>query len=193
MYSFQHFLKEYQNDPNYQINDKGSHIVITSLRGGHISIYANKPTNEDDGNNSIDSTLNKLGKDVNIAVHRGHSFHVGKTIKKLTGSAALVSLGGCGGYRVLSQVLEKNAQAQVLSTKGTGTMMINDPAFKKITETIRQGKDIVWSPFWEEMKSKYGKDPRFKDYVSPDKNLGLILMATYREKMNLPVEDHDNE
>ncbi|MFY7861591.1 MAG: hypothetical protein ACOVP5_05140, partial [Chitinophagales bacterium] len=57
------------------------------------------------------------------------------------------------------------------------------PLLFNISESVREGKDIYWVDIWKKTESqiklnKYAMD-KFKDYVSPDKNLGAIFLQAY--------------
>ena len=58
-------------------------------------------------------------------------------------------------------------------------MLINDPLLKMLNEQILSGKEIIWADFWQKLENRVGKDSRFKDYVSPDKNAGALFVKMY--------------
>ena len=83
-------------------------------------------------------------------VHRGHSYHTGNTIERLTNDAKMVFLGSCGGFQNVTETLKKSPNAQIISTKGTGTMHVNDPLFKIINEELLSNKTtITWEQIWK--------------------------------------------
>lgn len=179
--SFASFMDQYKRDPSWSINDKEEYVIISSTAGEKIKIFANKPFAVH--GNEIDSILDSKHTPVNVVVHRGHSFHAEKTVDEIPSTAALVSLGSCGGYRLLDGVLDHSPNAHVISTKGTGTMKVNDPILKAINEEIRAGHSIKWTELWTKFEDKLGGNPNFKNYVPPNKNLGLMFMSAYRKLM----------
>ncbi|MBD3330951.1 hypothetical protein GF354_05495 [Candidatus Peregrinibacteria bacterium] len=195
------------SNPDYKLEDFGTFIKITNKKnnGKTLEIYANKPDHEDEGVEDIKRELRKNNKKVNIAVHRGHSYYTKKTIKRLPEEAKIVHLGSCGGYGYLDEVLVKNPDAQVISTKGTGTRRINDPLMKSLNEKILAGENIDWDKFWKDLSErksgrgiKIKKDANFKNYIPPNGNIGAKLVSLYYKnytpetKVASVDEDWDN-
>jgi hypothetical protein len=180
--SFAHFLAQYENKPGWQIERQKDFVKIISKQAGKkIEIYANYPESNEAGAEAVQSFFTENNLVPTVVVHRGHSYHVNKTIQDLDLTAKIVSLGSCGGYNNVAKVLDKSPNAHILSTKGTGTMLINDPLLKMLNTQILEGKDIEWSVFWEALGGKVGKDERFKDYVSPNKNAGAVFIKAYKD------------
>ncbi len=117
-------------------------------------------------------------------MHRGHSYFVSAAIESLTPSTEVVFLGSCGGYNNISQVLKYSQDAQVISSKQIGTMLVNDRLCLELNEMLRKGEDLVSDKLWLRLQSKFQKgssaSSRFQDYISPHKNLGALLIKTYR-------------
>jgi len=178
--SFNSFISSYKNDPEWKIEKNGSFVVIKSVnkKGRNIEIYANNPGSAD-GTQKIKSIFSEKKVAPSVVVHRGHSFHAGKTIENINPSAALVYLGSCGGYNNINGVLKKAASTKVLATKGVGTMDINDPLLKMLNKAILEKGNIEWSRFWEKAENKFGHDKRFSSYTPPHKNLSVLFIAAY--------------
>lgn len=178
--SFQDFLNSYKNDNNWQVEDKGQYVYIQAEKNGKkIEIFANKPESAETIEGKINEEYKKRGLSPNIIVHRGHSYHANRTIENIPRSAKLVFLGSCGGYNQISAILNKSPEAQIISTKGKGTGLINDPMLKLLNDEILGGKDIVWSEFWLKAKDKFKNNPDFRNYISPDKNQSLMFLRAY--------------
>lgn len=179
--SFESFLRQYRGQPEWKIQDFKTYILISGAKNGKkVLMYANKPEHAGAGNEDIEKALEAAKIETIVIVHRGHSYHVDNTIKKITPRARIVALGSCGGYVSITKVLEKSPRAHILSTKGTGTMLVNDPVYKMLNEEILLGKRIDWPAFWEKMRGKIGNNRDFDDYVAPHKNLGVIFLKAYR-------------
>jgi len=177
--SFQHFLDYYQK-MGWNIIDHEEYSVLSlSAAGKTMLIFANKPDHEVDGPDAIDEEFKSMGIEPSIIVHRGHSYHAARTVYRIPSNAKLVSLGSCGGYREVVSVLDKSPLAHIISTKGTGTMLVNDPLFEMLNEEILSGRDIEWRDFWTKAEKKFGKDPRFSDYVAPHMNLSVLFLRAY--------------
>ncbi len=182
--SFKHFLSQYQNQPDWHVTKKYHFVLITQEKNGKsMEIYANYPTSEIGGPEAIDEILKEKKIETITVVHRGHSYHAQQTIDRIPPTAKIVSLGSCGGYSNLEQVLKKAPKAHVLSTKGTGTMFVNDPLLKNLNIEILSGKNIEWPTFWENMQKKLGNNSNFQDYISPHKNLGVKFLKTYFQEL----------
>lgn len=181
--SYAHFVATFRNG-NWDILDKGTYILLKSRSGKKVEIYANKPTTEYAGQDAIRAHFKKTERWPDIVVHRGHSYFVSAAIESLTPNAEVVFLGSCGGYNNISQVLKYSPEAQIISSKQIGTMLVNDRLCLELNETIRKGQDIVWDTLWSTLDKKFPKgstaDSRFQDYVPPHKNLGALLIKTYR-------------
>lgn len=120
-------------------------------------------------------------------IHRGHSYHVKYTIERLPTSAKIVILGSCGGYKNLHDVLATCPDAQIVSSKQTGTQTVNEPIIKAINGELLNGKDIEWIPLWsrigKEFKGNAQAQDRFSDYIPPHKNLGALFIKAYKIQM----------
>lgn len=177
--SYNHFLETFQTG-NWQVLDYGTYIMIKSRSGMAVEIYANKPDTEYAGQDAIKAHFQETGRWPDVVVHRGHSYFASAAIESLTPNAEIVFLGSCGGYNNISNVLKYSPDAQIISSKQIGTMMVNDVLCLELNEIIRKGNDIVWDTLWLRLNGKLASESRFKDYIPPHKNLGALLIKTYR-------------
>jgi len=182
--SFQSFMAQYHRDKTWQIEDHGSFVRIRSIGSIRtIEIYANKFTEDEQGSIDIDDVLRQRRVTPSVIVHRGHSTYVAQTIEQVPATAALVYLGNCGGYTLLDTILRKAPKAHILTTKGIGTLTINDPLLKALNDYLLRSKDMTWQSFWRQAETTFGRNPRFMDYVPPDKNAGAVFLTAYRSLM----------
>lgn len=181
--SFNHFLGSF-NSNHWQIEDYQSYILIKSKSGNKIEIFANKPSSEYAGQNAIKDIFTSQNRWPDIVVHRGHSYFADAAIESLTPSAEIVFLGSCGGYNIISQVLKYSPNAQIISSKQIGTLLVNDRLCYALNETIRKGEDLNWQNLWNKLNSSFSKGTtaheRFQDYIPPHQNLGALLITSYR-------------
>jgi hypothetical protein len=181
--SYNHFLATF-NKANWTVEDHQTYILIKSVQGNKIEIYANKPSTEYAGQNAIKSLFKTQNRWPDIVVHRGHSYFVDAAIESLTPSAEVVFLGSCGGYNIISQVLKYSPDAQIISSKQIGTLLVNDRLCYMLNETIRKGEDLNWQKLWDNLNKSFIKGSiaheRFQDYIPPHKNLGALLITSYR-------------
>jgi hypothetical protein len=195
--SFSSFLAQYQHAKAWHIEDKGAFVQIISASSQRsIEIYANKPTRSEEGAGEIDLVLRQHGITPQVIVHRGHSSYVERTIGKMPATAVLVFLGSCGGYSQLETILRQAPEAHVIATKGIGSMTVNDPLLKALNDYLLSGKDVIWADFWRHAETVLAGNPRFVDYVPPDKNASVIFLKAYRaltgdyQPAPLPPEQH---
>jgi len=181
--SYNSILEQYSGKNEWSIRDKGAYTVIESksLAGRKIEIYINKPEFEDEGQSKIEEVLK--GKKVHVEVHVGHSYHANKTIERINPQAGLIILRSCGGYNEVSEILNKDPEAHIISTKGTGTMYVNEPLLYLLNNEMLKGKDIIWQDFWSKAEKILGHNQNFVNYIAPHKNLGVLFLKAYKKLM----------
>ena len=189
---YENFVNNFKRS-GWQIIYKPEWIEVNSTNGTPITIYANKPLNEEDGlddaaQSKLYNYLDSLNIYPTLAIHRGHSYYVKTSINQITSYAKLVLLGSCGGYFSLSRVLSISPQAQVIASKQIGTGVINSALIEIIMEQLKQGKDLYWPTVWQSLEQKFSNrtevKEKFDDYIPPYKNLGAIFMMSYHKAMN---------
>lgn len=176
--SFESFVKAYRNNPNWRIIDHKFHIEIQSRKGKRVVIIANKPAFDE---LDVQQIIDSQGYAVSLFVHRGHSYHVDKSLRRMTPTALLTFLGSCGGYNNIVKVLNNFPSSHILSTKGTGTRWVNDPLLFMINEEIRKGRDIEWANIWQNAEQKMSWNENFPNYIPPHKNLGVLFYMAYTQ------------
>lgn len=179
--SFNNFIRSYQKSAlEWEIKDMGNFVIIQSKAGRKVDIYANKAKNGERGIEDMLKYMSQNKLEPQVVVHRGLSTHTLKTFSRVPSSAKLILDGSCGGYHMQQVAIDRAPGAQILCNRNVGTMHVNDPVFKQISDDIRIGKDIVWPEFWLKMNSRVGSNPYFKDYIPPHKNAAaLLLKALY--------------
>lgn len=195
--SYNSFLGNFK-DGKWKITPSQYWTVITSTTGKPITIFANLPLPEPEDEEAQKKLAEYLlSKEIypTIIVHRGHSYHLPLTIDGLNKHAKIVMLGSCGGYHNLGAVLEHSPDANIISSKQTGAMAVNEPIIKAINTQLLVGQDVNWINMWNDLGKYFtGKgidQERFSDYVPPHKNLGAIFIKAYRKLSN--AEEASNE
>ncbi len=186
---FNAFLANFRN-ANWKIINKPEWVEVKSAKGIAVTIYANKPLDElkdldAQAQAHLGKYLDSLSLKPTVVIHRGHSYFVKSTINQLPSSAKVVLLGSCGGYQSLNDVLNKTTQAQIISSKQVGTGLINQSLINKITDELRNNRDLNWPQLWKGFEAQFKGDSKekFDDYIPPHKNLGAIFIMAY-EKAN---------
>ncbi|MEZ5015570.1 MAG: hypothetical protein R2800_00835 [Flavipsychrobacter sp.] len=189
--SYNSFLTNFKNK-KWSITKTQYWTEIKSLVGKPVVIYANMPLKEPEDEVAIEKLCSYLAKnkiEPSIMVHRGHSYHLPLTLERLVKKTRVVMLGSCGGYHNLATVLDKSPDANIISSKQTGAMSVNEPIIKEINDQLLEGKDLNWIDTWKSL-DVYFADKRgpvkdmFDDYVPPHKNLGAIFIKSYRRLFN---------
>ncbi len=181
------------NNKSWKIdNSNPEWVTIKSVTGPKIWIYVNRPLNND---KNLDDTaqihlisyLRRNDITPSIITHRGHSYWLTRTIERMPGDAKIILLGSCGGYKNLSQLIEQNPDAHIISTKQIGTGNINQFVTNTLNQNFLAGKPIIWKTLWNSMTASFAKQPKdireaWEDYVPPYKNLGAIFLKAYNKK-----------
>jgi hypothetical protein len=182
----------FRGRPEWKITENAYWVNITSVRGKAMTIYANKPLY--DGKNDLDEDAQKKlmehleAKNLKptVVIHRGHSYHLESTLRKLPASSKIVVLGSCGGYNNLNEVLQISEDAHIISSKQVGTKTVNEPILQAINTQLLAGKNIDWISMWKDLSIRFQKDAakeKFDDYIPPYKNLGAIFIKAYWKQM----------
>ena len=170
-------------------------VEIRSLKS-KVWIYANLPLNSDKNLDDtaqvhLSSYLIKKSIYPTVVVHRGHSYWLPGTIKRMAGSAKIIVLGSCGGYKNLSEILNICPDAHIISTKEIGKGDINRPILNYLNDALVSGNPLIWKDMWASLSKVFyadkNKDVResWDDYIPPYKNLGAIFIKAYNKKMEV--------
>ena len=193
--NFAGFMNSF-NTKEWKITQLKEWVEIRSLKGKKIWIYANLPLNSD---NNLDDTaqahltryLDRKNILPSIVIHRGHSYWLPGTINRMAGSAKIIVLGSCGGYKNLSKILAICPEAHIISTKEIGKGDINRPIINYLNQALVSGNTIVWKDMWAALNKVFYADANkevresWDDYVPPYRNLGAIFIKAYNKKMEL--------
>lgn len=184
---FNAFLANFNNG-YWRVVNKPEWVEVKSMKGTPIEIYANKPLDaqqdlDDAAQQHLYSYLDSANIEPTVVIHRGHSYYVNSTIKRLFPSAKVVLLGSCGGYNSLNDVLKICPESHIIASKQVGTGVVNMALIETITETLRQGKNLDWAKIWSGLQNKFtgGYKEKFDDYVPPQNNLGAMFIMAYNK------------
>lgn len=161
---------------------------------GNVWVFANRPLDNDANlDDSAQIHLNNYLAENNIqpavVVHRGHSYWLPRTIRRMAGNAKIVMLGSCGGYKNLNDIIDINPDAHIISTKEIGTGDINRPILNYLNQTFESGSKLVWKNMWASLTKLFSADPSravresWEDYIPPYKNLGAIFLKGYNNAL----------
>jgi len=190
--SYNSFLTNFRDKTQWAIEKSEFWTKITSISGKPVVVYANMPLEEPEDEVAVAKLCEHLAANnihPTVLVHRGHSYHLPLTLDRISKENRIVILGSCGGYHNLSTVLSKAPNANIISSKQTGAMSINEPIIKAINDQISAGQDINWITTWQTLGGNFSTSNKtikemFDDYVPPHKNLGAIFIKAYRRLFN---------
>ncbi len=190
--SYNSWLTNFREKSKWSIEKSQYWTKITSLQGKPVTVFANMPLEEPEDEIAIDTLCKFLASrkiQPTVMVHRGHSYHLPLTLERLQKETKIVMLGSCGGYHNLSTVLTRSPNANIISSKQTGAMSVNEPIIKSINDQISGGQDINWITTWKGLTAYFderrgAQKEMFDDYVPPHKNLGAIFIKAYRRMFN---------
>lgn len=177
---------------DWTITSKKEWVEIKANKS-NVWVFANKPL--DYNQNLDDSAQVHLGKYLeanemqpSVVVHRGHSYWLPGTIKRMPADAKVVVLGSCGGYQNLNEILEVSPDAHIISTKEIGKGDINKPILNYLNQSFISGQTLAWRDMWKTLGNLFGRDPNpevresWDDYVPPYRNLGAIFIKAYHKQ-----------
>jgi hypothetical protein len=159
--------------------DMGNYICLSSRSGNKMRVYMNKPNTKQGCDSSQDEMLiaiEREGYEVTSFIHRGHSYHLQQSLRKMTPSSQFVFLGSCGGYSQVLKVFELNPDVNIIATRSVGSKLINDPLLESINTDIVNNRDINWNTLWKEFSTKFqSKQTKdlFSAYIPPNKYIGV--------------------
>lgn len=157
---------------------------------GNVWVFANRPLDndanlDDSAQVHLNSHLQANNLQPAVVVHRGHSYWLPRTIRRMAGDAKIVMLGSCGGYKNLNDIIEVNPEAHIISTKEIGAGDINRPILNYLNQTFESGNKLVWKTMWASLSKFFATEASpsiresWEDYIPPYKNLGAIFLKGY--------------
>lgn len=186
--SFNSFLKLYTDTSAWKITRNANWVSLRSAAGHPVVMYANLPLDSEEemdlrAQDSLVDFLQQQSLQPSVLIHRGHSYHLDKTLKRLTPSVKLAVLGSCGSYNHAIGMASISPDVQVIGSKKTGAMSINDPLIHVINETLLEERDLVWTEIWGKLSARFSRDELttslFGEYFSPDNNLSLFVLKLF--------------
>ena len=186
--SFKNFQKMFTDTSKWKTFRNENWVTIRSVSEEPIVIYANLPLDakeESDlkAQDSLFIFLKQASIEPVVLVHRGHSYHLDNTLKRLTPSIRLAILGSCGGSNSAISIASINPDAQLIVSKKTGSKSINDPIINIINETLLNKEDLWWPMIWDKLSTRFSNDEftrnLFSEYIPPGKNVSLFVLKLF--------------
>ncbi|MFZ9387993.1 MAG: hypothetical protein ACO25B_08935 [Chitinophagaceae bacterium] len=186
--SFGNFIGQFKDRAKWEISENENWVQINSVSGTPIHVYANRPLDEESGfdiraQDSLFSYMKIQGIEPLFLVHRGHSYHLGKTLPRIKPSMKLTVLGSCGGYNNIMSVANISHAAQIIVTKKTGNKFVNDPILHEIHERLLNNRDLVWEEIWDSLRKRFVNNEfllnLFNEYIPPGRNISLFVYKLF--------------
>lgn len=181
------------NRAEWKVTRQKEWVEIKSIKGKPVWVFANLPLDsdknlDDTAQKHLNAYLRKMELNPSVVIHRGHSYWLPATIKRMPGDAKIILLGSCGGYKNLSEILDVSPDAHIVSTKEIGKGDINRPIINYLNQSLAAGKSVVWKDMWASLTKLFSTGDKsmkesWDDYVPPYKNLGAIFIKAYNKKM----------
>jgi hypothetical protein len=162
--------------------DKGNYIILKSKEGNSMIVYCNKPNTKIKDNAAQNEMLQAIADEkleITSFLHRGHSYHLYKSLRKLPSTAQFVYLGSCGGYNDVAKVFLANPDAHIISTRSIGSKYVNDPILNKITNEVLANHNLAWNELWKGFEASFTqKSTRdlFSSYIPPNRYIGIMFI-----------------
>lgn len=192
--AYRMFLNSIRSDKRFKIDESPKYwtVITSSNSENKLTIYCNKPLTEPEdelAQRKLKEYMDENDIIPTVIVHRGHSYFVPTTLEYITPDVKLVMLGSCGGYHNLSRILNTASDAHIISSKQTGTGVVNETILKELHSELMTKNELNWITMWSELEKDFAKlrpvdREYFSDYVPPNKNLGAIFIKAYRRIMD---------
>ena len=186
--SFKNFQKMFTDTTKWKTTRNANWVSFRSVSDQPIVIYANLPLEAKEeldlkAQDSLFIFLVQESIEPVVLVHRGHSYHLDNTLKRLTPSVRLAILGSCGGSNSAISIANINPDAQLIVSKKTGSKSVNDPVINVINETLLNKEDLSWPVIWDKLSARFNKDEftrnLFAEYIPPGKNVSLFVLKLF--------------
>lgn len=176
---------------DWKVNQNPEWVEIISKKG-NLHVYANRPLDydanlDDSAQAHLIRYLDERGITPSIVVHRGHSYWLPATIRRMPINTKIMIIGSCGGYKNLKQILMLSPDASIVSTKEIGAGDINRPIMNHIHQSLMRSDFIDWKKMWSDLTDMFIRDKNKKlletweNYIPPYRNLGAIFFKAYQQ------------
>jgi hypothetical protein len=185
--SFNHFVGLYSDRNKWAMKSTPEWVQFSSIGAPvPVILFANRALDEEEdldeqAQRHLIEWMNENGYKPSITVHRGHSYYLPYTIKKMLPSKVVV-LGSCGAYHNLANVLKTSPDASIIASKQVGYGNINNALYTYLIDRLKMGYDVKWPTMMNEVATRIAADKRegYNDYIFPHQNLGALFIKAYR-------------
>ena len=188
--SFESFIKSFSDSLLWDTTHTEQWVAIKSRSGKPLFIYANKPLDNESGEDlraqvELHKYLNEKSIVPSVVIHRGHSYFLETSLSYMNASVKLAFLGSCGGANNLISVANISPDAHIIVSKKIGAKAINDPLIATINLWLLQNKDLNWKEIWKALEERFKQDEEslnlFREYIPPPRNVSLFVMKLFNQ------------
>lgn len=186
--SLKNFRALFKDAGKWQVEESKYWIRIRSRKGIPLILYANQPLDHEtyldiQAQDSLSAYLKQQSLEPVILIHRGHSYYINYTMRKMEESVMLAILGACGGNNYILDIASINPDVQMVISKKIGAMTINDPIIEEVCNALVNKKDLIWMEIWNELESRFKTNPAmlalFKEYIPPPNNISIFVLNLF--------------
>jgi hypothetical protein len=153
-----------------------------------VVFYANLPLNHEErldieAQDSLSAYLEYKGIDPTILIHRGHSYFINYSMRRMDKDVQLAILGTCGGNNYILDVAQFNPDVQIILSKKIGAMVVNDAIIREVADRLHERRDLHWTEIWTALNAKFSSNRQlqelFREYIPPSRNISLFVMNLF--------------
>ena len=188
--SFSSFMTHFTDSRKWTVEKTEFWTRISSTGPNRLTIYANLPLPDEDkrdelARDTLTRFLKQQGIYPRILILRGHSYHMHESFNQLNKNTKLVIMGSCGSYTEIADILSKSPDAQVITSKQMGSMLVNEPIISLINDRLTSQLDLNWPAIWHELDNRFNNNRTlydyFKAYIPPYKNIAQMAIVRYKQ------------
>lgn len=188
--SFSSFMGHFTDGGKWSVERNEYWVKIRSNGPNPLTIFANLPLPEEEkqdekARDSLSLYLKDNGIYPRVLILRGHSYHMHESFNQLHRNTKLVIMGSCGSYTEIADILAKSPEAQVISSKQMGSMLVNEPVISLLNDKLTSQLDLHWPAIWQDLESRFNSNKTlydyFKAYIPPYKNIAQMAITRYKQ------------
>ena len=186
--SFRSFRAQFSDSSRWKTEMTEWWIRISTRKTDSVVFYANLPLNHEerldiDAQDTLAAYLEKKDIHPSILIHRGHSYFINYSMRRMDKDVQLAILGTCGGNNYILDVAQFNPDVQIILSKKIGAMVVNDAIIREVADRLQERRDLRWTEIWNALNAKFSSNPQlqelFREYIPPSRNISLFVMNLF--------------
>ncbi len=155
--TFHVFMEKYRKVLNWNTQEEQDYVRISQMNpfsGIKVDMLVNRPHSFPHGSEVVDEVFRSQNLYPHVFVFRGHSYHVSECVDHILPGTRLVLIGSCGGVENLARILTIAPQADLILTRGIGTVWINNILVRMLNELLLNAEVIPWQEFRQRVRDQ---------------------------------------